>query len=156
MPKVNIFYIFNSHISPIHLSLYFRFINSDIKSTIRKKVVPPCRTMTLTWLRENEVYKNIEEENDDSKAKTKNACIIPTPAERDGWMKMTTFSIRDAKYPSVKNLIDKGFSMTKSRSLPLWVDPAPLRSRCVVWTMRRKGNSAEQKYIVQLPTSTLL
>ena len=40
--------------------------------------------MKLTWLRENEVYKNIEEENDDSKAKTKNACIIPTPAERDG------------------------------------------------------------------------
>ena len=84
MQKVNIFCIFNSHIGPIHLSLYFRLINSDIKSTIKKKVVPPCQTMTLTWLRENEVYKNIEEEYDDSKAKTKNACIIPTPAERDG------------------------------------------------------------------------
>ena len=61
MQKVNIFYKFNSHISPIHLSLYFRFINSDIKSTTGKKAVPPCPTMTLTWLGENEVYKNIEE-----------------------------------------------------------------------------------------------
>lgn len=57
--------------SPIHLSLYFRFINSDIKSTIRKKVVPPCRTMALTWLRENEVYKNNEKKMMDQRPKQK-------------------------------------------------------------------------------------